>query len=152
MFEELRTVYTIGQRHAKKGPLNITHSVDPDQPLINVYTLKLLTQQEIYVLLIWWVSKSADPDQTLRQRRSGWSGSTLFAYFWRSLFAWSWPIEFCKLYTFNSLSSLKEQVKFKTPSIFLFIIALIWSFILLFTSFNIIYFDFLHSIVCNLVG
>jgi len=40
------------------------------------------------------VSKSADPDQTLRGRRSGWSGSTLFAYVLRSLFAWRWPYMF----------------------------------------------------------
>ena len=33
------------------------------------------------------VSKSADPDQTLRQRRGGWSGSTLYANVPRSLFA-----------------------------------------------------------------
>ena len=39
-----------------------------------------------------WLSKSADPDQTRRRRRGGWSGSTLFAYVRRSLFACRWPI------------------------------------------------------------
>ena len=43
---------------------------------------------------MWRVSKGADPDQTLRQRRSGWSGSTLFAYVRRSLFAWRWPFTY----------------------------------------------------------
>ena len=38
------------------------------------------------------LSKSADPDKTRRRRRGGWSGSTLFAYVWRSLFAWRWSI------------------------------------------------------------
>ena len=41
---------------------------------------------------MWQVSKSADPDQTRRRRRGGWSGSTHFAYVRRSLFAWHWPI------------------------------------------------------------
>ena len=40
---------------------------------------------------MWWVSKSAGPDQTLRQRRSGWSRSTLFTYVPRSLSTWHWP-------------------------------------------------------------
>ena len=31
------------------------------------------------------MSKSADPDQTLRRRRGGWSGSTLFAHVRRTL-------------------------------------------------------------------
>jgi len=37
------------------------------------------------------LSKSADPDQTQRRRRGGWSRCTLFAYVRRSLFAWRWP-------------------------------------------------------------
>ena len=39
---------------------------------------------------MWQVSKRADPDQTRRRRRCGWSGSTLIAYVRRSLFAWRW--------------------------------------------------------------
>jgi len=59
----------------------------------NLYINKLFTQQEIYVSLMWRVSKSADPDQTRRQRRGGWSGSTLFTYVRRSFFAWRWPYD-----------------------------------------------------------
>ena len=42
---------------------------------------------------MWLVSKSAAPNQTRRQRRSGWSGSTLFAYVRRSLFASRWSFK-----------------------------------------------------------
>ena len=66
--------------------------------LKHLYVIKLFTQQEIHVPLMWRVSKSTDPDQTLGRRRSGWSGSTLFAHVRRSLFAWRWPfvkIDFC---------------------------------------------------------
>ena len=52
---------------------------------------------------MWQVSKSADPDQTPRQRRGGWSGSTLFAYVQRSLFAWRW------LYLYQLVSIYRDK-------------------------------------------
>ena len=60
------------------------------------------------MLLMCRVSKSADPDQTRRRRRCGWSGSTLFAYVRTSLFAWLWP---------NSMSSNNyvNADRFETP-------------------------------------
>ena len=39
-----------------------------------------------------WLLKSADPNQTRRLRRGGWSGTTLFVYVRRSLFEWRWSI------------------------------------------------------------
>ena len=59
----------------EKGPLDISHSVDPDQLLHDIensYTLANCLQSKKYnVLLVWRVSKSVDPDQTLRRRCSG---------------------------------------------------------------------------------
>ena len=43
------------------------------------------------VSLMWRVSNNADPDQTRRRRRGGWSWSSLFACVRTSLFAWRWP-------------------------------------------------------------
>jgi len=54
---------------------------------------------------MWRVSKSEDPDQTLRRRCGGWSWSTLFAYVRRSLFAWRWP------YGLSTAGNRVERVK-----------------------------------------
>ena len=79
----------------EKGPSNIRNSVRsisaPTRFWKQLHVIDSFKQQEIYVPLVWRVSESADPDQTRRRRRSGWSGSTLFVYVQRSLFAWRWP-------------------------------------------------------------
>ena len=58
---------------------------------------------------MWLLSKSANPGQTRRRRRSGWSGSTLFAYVRRSLFAWGWQYHLwtCKSHVFIVMCSIK---------------------------------------------
>ena len=92
----------------EKGPSDITNSVDPDQPLHDIensYTYPIVYTARKYVPLMWRVSKGADPDQMLRRKRGGWSGSTLFAYVPKSLFAWRWPYSI-----FNSLSAFKSVV------------------------------------------
>jgi len=86
----------------EKGPSDISNSVDKDQPL-NVVEIQLLRQLEMYVPLMWRVSKSADSVQTRGRRRGGWSWSTLFAYVRRSLFAWRWPYNFTKEIEHNDL-------------------------------------------------
>jgi len=80
---------------------------------------------------MWRVSKSADPDQTRRRRRCGWSRSTLFRYVRRSLFAWRWPFDkndnyalwkenICMLQTSAwMVSVLRLLLHFWIPNVFL---------------------------------
>ena len=76
---------TIWPASREKGPSDITNSADQDRPLHGVENNIYISNQIVYTARIYFplmyeVLKSADPDQTLRRRRGGWSGSTLFAY------------------------------------------------------------------------
>jgi len=67
----------------EKGPSDITHSVDPDQPLHDIeqsHVIKLPTHQEIYVPLMWRMSKSADA--TSETRRLVWVYTFLLSYYY----------------------------------------------------------------------